>query len=189
MTAEHARSQAEIRLTLALAASVVAHALLVALAHAPAGAPVRSAQAAELRVTFDVRPRQTMPSADVASAGPAPSSIRPRHGAGAAALAGFAPALPHYYTAAQLDQRPRPLTPIALPEPADRLAAAYVVVRLRIAETGVVDEATVLVDDAPERMAAEIAAVFGAARYAPGVRRGQAVKSELLIEVKVAPAG
>lgn len=188
MTADRTRAQAELRLTLALTASFVVHAALVAFAQQGATAPVPRVDMPALSVNLETDPRPPTPPAQQRVTGAASSGLT-RDGTAADAPARLTPALPYYYTAAQLDERPRPLTPIVLPEPADPLAAAYVVVRLRIAETGMVDDATVLVDDAPARTAAGIVAVFGAARYAPGLRRGQAVKSELLIEVKIAPAG
>lgn len=186
MTADRTRTQAELRLTLALTASFVVHAALVAFAQQGAAPHRGHVDVPALSVSFESE-RSAPPAPEPTAA--AAASARSRDGMATAASPPLTPALPHYYSAAHLDERPRPLTPIVLPEPADPLVAAYVVVRLRIAETGVVDDATVLVDDAPARTAAGIAAVFGAARYAPGLRRGQAVKSELLIEVKVAPSG
>lgn len=108
-------------------------------------------------------------------------------GTGAGRLALAVPA-PHYYAASELDLRPRPLTPVELEEPGRDTGEGYLILKLLIDETGTIDDVVVVVNDGPEAFARSARSAFGRARYAPGVKRGQPVKSQMLIEVKLGAA-
>lgn len=108
-------------------------------------------------------------------------------GSGADRIAIAVPA-PYYYPASELDLRPRPLTPVELEEPGRDAGEGYLILKLLIDETGTVDDVVMVVNDGPEAFARGARAAFGRARYAPGVKRGQPVKSQMLIEVKLGAA-
>jgi TonB family protein len=95
---------------------------------------------------------------------------------------------PHYYPSSQLDRRPVALAPIEPEYPASAgPEGAYLVLRLRVGESGSVDGVRVLVGD-PERLFDQSAiAAFGRARFSPGIRNGVPVKSQMYIELKYLP--
>lgn len=171
------------RLALAVAASALVHALVLAgggLAGDPGldgfmpGAIGRNA----LYVTLP-------PVAG--GAGPAPGGAeRPRPGAPAArAAAGTVPlAAPKYHRAAELDQRPQIRVHVEPQFPALALApTGRAVLRLYIDEAGEVDEVAIESADVTGAFAEAARKAFAAARYYPGVKDGKPVKSLVRIEV------
>lgn len=114
---------------------------------------------------------------------PAPATA----GSGASRPAIAIPA-PYYYPASELDLRPRPITPVELEAPGRDAGEGYLILKLLIDETGAIDDVVTVVNDGPEAFARSARSAFGRARYAPGVKRGQPVKSQMLIEVKLGAA-
>lgn len=169
------------RLALAVAASTLVHALVLAgggldgelgLDGFMPGATGRNA----LYVTLPPVAR---------GAGPAPGGAeRPRPGAPAAA-AGTGPVpAPKYHRAAELDQRPQIRVHVEPQFPALALApTGRVVLRLYVNEAGEVDEVAVESADATGAFAEAARKAFAGARYYPGVKDGKPVKSLVRIEV------
>jgi protein TonB len=93
-----------------------------------------------------------------------------------------------HYLPSDLDVRPRLRTPIDPPYP--RVAppdGGYLVLQLLISETGAVEKVNVAAAD-PEGFFEQTAIeAFAAARFAPGMRNGVAVKSQTWIELKFHP--
>lgn len=95
---------------------------------------------------------------------------------------------PRYFTASELDKRPALLMPVDLEQSAaSQLEEGYLLLRLLISETGNVEKVIVILNDSAEPI--EVAAVqaFGRAQFTAGFLRGVAVKSQVLIEVKLHP--
>ena len=93
---------------------------------------------------------------------------------------------PYYFPASELDQRPRPLAPIELQDPPGDAPDGYLILKLLINEYGTVDDTIVVVNDGGTALATQAEDAFRRARYAPGVKAGRAVKSQMMIEVKLA---
>jgi TonB family protein len=91
-----------------------------------------------------------------------------------------------YFTASELDHRPVPLLPVdpRYPDGADG-RVGRVVLNLFIDRDGGVDKIVLVSGDHPFDESAMWA--FGLARFSPGVRRGAAVKSQMLIEITYRP--
>lgn len=93
-----------------------------------------------------------------------------------------------YFLASELDHRPVPLLPVEprYPDDADG-RVGRVVLNLFIDQDGHVDKVVLVSGDHSFEGSAIWA--FGQARFSPGVRRGAAVKSQMLIEVTYHPDG
>jgi protein TonB len=193
------------RLAAALAASLVLHAAAaLTLAATPPGSP--SGQGG--RTTTPLPARLVVPGVSVSAAAPpqpalpveAPSAVRPektpktlatappaRRGEAPAQALGLGAETIHYLPS-ELDVRPRLRTPIDPPYP--RVAppdGGYLVLQLLISETGAVEKVNVAAAD-PEGFFEQTAIeAFAAARFAPGMRNGVAVKSQTWIELKFHP--
>jgi TonB family protein len=91
-----------------------------------------------------------------------------------------------YFTASELEHRPMPLLPIEprYPEAADG-RVGRVVLNLFIDQDGHVDKVVLVSGDHPFDESAMWA--FVQARFSPGVKRGAAVKSQMLIEITYRP--
>lgn len=113
-----------------------------------------------------------------------PEAPRPTPAAASPALQ---PA-PDYLQRSSLDTPPHPLHDIdpAYPEEA-QLRSGSVVVRLLIAESGDVDTAAVVRATPPGLFDASALTAFGSAKFAPGMRGGAPVKSQLTVEVEFTP--
>ncbi len=141
----------------------------------------------------------TAPPASVSPPAPAPEVASKPVPTEAPALPDSLPALPADRSAGTrgaaesrtgLDRGPRPLDAI---DPAFPAAAGTrggtVILRLVISDTGEV-ESIVVVHAAPPGLFDEAAlAAFGRARFAPGLRGGIPVRSEVMYEVEFAPLG
>jgi TonB family protein len=101
-----------------------------------------------------------------------------------AASSGIA-APPRYLPAEELDERPLIRKPVQPAFPPDAPAAGgRVVLRLLISEAGAVDEAVALRVDPPGAFGAAAVDAFASARFTPGRKDGNAVKSALTIEIR-----
>lgn len=95
---------------------------------------------------------------------------------------------PWYYPARYLHRRPTPLKPIRPPYPAAAgNQAGKVVLLLFINEQGTVDNHRVMKSEPDGLFENAVVPPFIAERYAPGLITGQAVKSQLLVEVSFEP--
>jgi protein TonB len=197
------------RFSAALAASIALHA---AAALIVATAPPGSLSGQGDRTTALLQARIAAPGASTSAEVPPPatradearSAARPERAAPAPAAAP-APRGPEaaqtlglgtetvYHLPSELDVRPQLRTSVEPPYP--RVAppdGGYLVLQLLINETGAVEKVNVAVAD-PEGFFEQTAIeAFAAARFAPGMRGGVAVKSQTWIELRfhpLAPAG
>lgn len=193
-----------VRLAAALAASLALHAAAaLTLAAAPAGSlsgqGSRSAAPIQARLAVPGAPESAVVAPPPARGAIARTVTRPetpaatpaaapaRRGPEAAQALGLGAETIHYLPS-ELDVRPRLHTPIDPPYP--RVAppdGGYLVLQLLISETGAVERVQVAVAD-PEGFFEQTAIeAFAAARFAPGMRNGVAVKSQTWIELKFHP--
>lgn len=118
---------------------------------------------------------------------PGPGNAAASRKASELAAAGALPlfAGPRYFTAAELDRRPAPVSEIELEYPLmGRPRDGHVVAHILINERGRADKVRILASgpaDAFERLVIE---AFAAALYRPGMRNGLPVKSQMTVEVK-----
>jgi outer membrane biosynthesis protein TonB len=174
-------------LGVALGASALLHAgLLGSLPHltggAPEPAPRREAalsarlvpQAAIAAVTVPAR-ELVPPPPRVASEFAAPEALPLLPG-------------PRYFSPAELDQRPLPLTNITLDYPAGTQPRdVQVVARILISEDGRADEVQILSPGQETGFEQLVVRAFGGATYQPGRRGDQPVKSQITVEVRFVP--
>ncbi len=94
----------------------------------------------------------------------------------------------HYFKAAELERRPFPLSRIEVPPPesADALAGS-VMIRLRISESGRVEDAKIVMGTGIAEFEAAALREFSQARFYPGYRNNLPVRSEMVIEVTLRP--
>lgn len=172
------------RLGAALGASVLLHAGLLGSLEQLIGGGASfhsgSRPAAGLRVTLaSLAIPEPLPEAKreaVASAPPGPG-VTPATAPGA-----------KYFTAAELDRRPAPVSEIEPEYPADGpRAGGYLVARILINERGRTDKVQVLVSDPKGAFDRAVIEAFSAGRFRPGVKNGAPVKSQMTIEVRFHP--
>lgn len=95
---------------------------------------------------------------------------------------------PRYFTAAELDQRPVPVSAIDLDPPAGVPARnGNVVARILISEHGRADKVQILASDPEGEFDRIVIDAFAAAQYRPGVKNGRPVRSQLTVEIKFEP--
>lgn len=128
---------------------------------------------------------------------PAPAGVAApgRAARSSADLRAAVPALPGiigapiYVPAEQLDERPQIRTHVEPAFPLDANAPeGRVVLRLLIAESGIVDKAEVLDADPPGPFGVAAVEAFAPARFSPGRKHGVAVKSALTLELRFGEA-
>jgi len=94
----------------------------------------------------------------------------------------------HYFRSSELERRPFPLTRIEVPPPeAGSIAAGSVIIRLRISESGRVEDAKIVMGTGIAEFEAAALREFSRAQFYPGYRNNLAVRSEMLIEVTLRP--
>jgi len=94
----------------------------------------------------------------------------------------------HYHLASELDRRAILVTRVSLPQAgADPQAEGQLLLRVFINEKGTTDRVTVVLNDAATVLEPVAVAVFRDAKFAPGIKNGIAVKSQMLIEVRLHP--
>lgn len=94
----------------------------------------------------------------------------------------------HYFKATELDRRPFPLTRIEIQPPESTgVDAGSVMIRLRISESGRVDEAKIVIGTGITEFETTALREFSRTRFHPGYRDNLAVRSEMLIEVTLRP--
>jgi len=94
----------------------------------------------------------------------------------------------YYFKASELDRRPFPLERIEIPPPESPAAlTASVLLRLRISESGQVDEASIVMSTGMAEFETAALNTFTQARFHPGYRANLPVRSEMLIEVTLEP--
>ena len=191
------RASAANKVAYALLASVLVHGAIAGAVGrgivAGTGGAAETAQShaldARLELATETMPRAVAEAKDdshtLADAATQPGLV-PTQSAATVPSALIAVPTPYYYPAAELDRRPHPITPVNLDEPGREMSEGYLILRLLISENGGVDDVVVVLDDAEPLLLRTAREAFGRARYAPGMKNGAAVKSEMMIEVKLA---
>lgn len=177
------------RLGAALAASALLHAGLLGSLGELIGGGVDFRPAARsaggLRATLVMQPAESPPQAPQREQAAAPER-RASEPADAGARALFEG--PKYFTAAELDQRPVPVSAIDLDPPAGVPARnGNVVARILISEHGRADKVQILASDPQGEFDRIVIDAFAAAQYRPGVKNGRPVKSQMTVEIKFEP--
>ncbi len=98
----------------------------------------------------------------------------------------------YYFKSSELDRRPFPLTQIEVPAPESSAAAQQagaVMLRLRISESGRIDDAKIVMSTGISEFEEAALREFSRARFHPGYRANVPVRSEMLIEVTLRPPG
>ncbi|MBX3664717.1 MAG: TonB family protein [Burkholderiales bacterium] len=94
----------------------------------------------------------------------------------------------YYFKSSELDRRPFPLTQIEVPAPESPAAqAGAVMLRLRISESGRIDDAKIVMSTGIAEFEEAALREFAGARFHPGYRANVPVRSEMLIEVTLRP--
>jgi len=96
----------------------------------------------------------------------------------------------HYFKTSELDRRPFPLSRIEIPSPESTATeAGSVMIRLRISESGRVEDAKIVMGTGFAEFEAAALREFSRAKFHPGYRGNLPVRSEMLIEVTLRPPG
>lgn len=94
----------------------------------------------------------------------------------------------YYFKSSELDRRPFPLERIEIPPPESPAAlTASVMLRLRISESGQVDDVSIVMSTGLAEFEAAALDTFAQASFHPGYRANRPVRSEMLIEVTLEP--
>lgn len=166
------------RLACAIALSIAAHAAAVALVEAR---PVRSAESTRPQLNVLLQPQAPV----VAQAKPRP---RPAPDARAAKPA----VAKHYYRPSELDVKPGIMVHVEprYPERAAQDAVGgRVVAQLFLREDGTVEQVSILQAEPAGYFEYAVEQAFGAARFTPGMKDGQAVKVQMALEVSFGGSG
>lgn len=97
------------------------------------------------------------------------------------------PILHDYFPLRELDRRPvplRPIRPVTDETKTDGVEEGYVTLRLLINERGEVDKALLLESDPLGAFEDSALEAFSKARFRPGERRGEPVRSQVVIRVR-----
>jgi len=167
------------RLGGAVAASLAVHAALAAaLAGLAAGwQPGSADRPAVLMASLQAQPPVPAPAKQPAQAGAAHS-----HGAAANGVP-LPPPEPYYYRTSELTERPAPLARVQPRFPEGAPESGRLKLRLYINENGTVDSIDIT-EAEPEGVFEQAAAeAFAAARFRPGHKDGNPVKSQIALEV------
>jgi protein TonB len=100
-----------------------------------------------------------------------------------APVPGIALPAPYYYSALELDERPLPLTRVEPRFPQGAPETGRLKMRLYLSEAGAVDAIDILETEPSGAFEAAAADAFAAARFRPGYRNGESVKSQVTLEV------
>ncbi len=157
----------------------------------PAPAVVHQETGPEPERRLDALPHKALPSVERSSV---EDDAVPN--ATAALTAGDSPSVAGsvYYKPSELTRRPRPAGevtlsyPVFLPPVDVGRGGGVVILRVLIAETGVVDQVFVEFSDLPEAFQDEAVLRFAHARFLPGEIDDLAVKSQMRVEVILHPA-
>lgn len=94
----------------------------------------------------------------------------------------------YYFKASELERRAFPLERIEIPPPDSPTAlTGSVMLRLRISESGQVDDVSIVMSTGIAEFEAAALKTFKNARFHPGYRANLPVRSEMLIEVTLQP--
>ena len=93
--------------------------------------------------------------------------------------------MPHYFSVGDLDKKPEAIgeVPLAYPTELPHVKQSRVVLNLLIDEQGAIDRVIVESADAPKELEELASQAFAAARFTPGLRNGNQVRSRLRVEV------
>ncbi len=94
----------------------------------------------------------------------------------------------YYFKTSELDRRPFPLTRVEVPAPeSEPSMAGAVTIRLRISESGRIDDARIMMSTGVREFEDAALREFKSAKFHPGYRASVPVRSEMLIEVTLRP--
>jgi len=125
-------------------------------------------------------PADALPETSLAVVAPSPATAASETGGGESGA--------YYFKASELDRRPFPLQQIEVPAPESATAlAGAVMLRLRISESGRIDDAKIVMSTGIAEFEEAALREFAAARFQPGYRANVPVRSEMLIEVTLRP--
>ena len=181
------------RLLLAVAVSLVLHAAIaVSVSRQPGGGDGLAAapEAPPLVARLAAVVSESVASVPVTPAAPAETIPETRLAAvpSPAANAGSGEAGVYYFKSSELDRRPFPLQQIEVPAPESASAlAGAVMLRLRISESGRIDDAKIVMSTGIADFEEAALREFLGARFHPGYRANVPVRSEMLIEVTLRP--
>jgi len=187
------------RLLLAVGVSLALHAAIVfsvtrqpgsgdGMGAAPEAQPLIARLASVMSESVATVPVVPDTPADTAAA----PETRPASVPSPAATGGNAPgngeAGTYYFKSSELDRRPFPLARIEVPAPESPAAlTGAVMLRLRISESGRVDDAKIVMSTGITEFEEAALREFSGARFHPGYRANLPVRSEMLIEVTLRP--
>lgn len=185
------------RLLLAVAVSLALHAAIAVsvsrqpgggdgLAAAPESPPLVARLAAV--VSESVAPVPVTPAAPAETIPETRPAAAPSPAANTGGETGSGEAGVYYFKSSELDRRPFPLQQIEVPVPESAAAlAGAVMLRLRISESGRVDDAKIVMSTGIAEFEEAALREFAGARFHPGYRAKLPVRSEMLIEVTLRP--
>ena len=124
-------------------------------------------------------PADTLPETNLAVVAPSPATAGNETGSGESGA--------YYFKSSELDRRPFPLKQIEVPAPESATAAGAVMLRLRISESGRIDDAKIVMSTGIAEFEEAALREFTGARFQPGYRANVPVRSEMLIEVTLRP--
>jgi len=125
-------------------------------------------------------PADTLPETNLAVVAPSPANAGSGTGSGESGA--------YYFKSSELDRRPFPLQQIEVPAPESATAlAGAVMLRLRISESGRIDDAKIVMSTGIAEFEEAALREFAGARFHPGYRANVPVRSEMLIEVTLRP--
>lgn len=125
-------------------------------------------------------PVDTLPETNLAVVAPSPATAGSETGSGESGV--------YYFKSSELDRRPFPLQQIEVPVPESASAlAGAVMLRLRISESGRIDDAKIVMSTGIAEFEEAALREFSGARFHPGYRANVPVRSEMLIEVTLRP--
>jgi TonB family protein len=125
-------------------------------------------------------PADALPETTLALVAPSPAIAAGETGSGESGA--------YYFKASELDRRPFPLQQIEVPAPESATAmAGAVMLRLRISESGRIDDARIVMSTGIAEFEEAALREFSGARFHPGYRANVPVRSEMLIEVTLRP--
>jgi len=180
------------RLALALVASAVSHAAVLANAPFSPGAAqfALSASGAPLEVRLQAAPAATVAAAPVAQSAPPKRVNNPAGSASDAGPAAGLPAPEIYFRGKEVDERAEALNSVEVEYPPLALAARVagkVTLRLMIDHLGALHESRVLDSEPPGVFDAVALKAVRALKFKPALRQGRAVGSIKVIEVPFEP--
>lgn len=143
----------------------------------------------ESELKTEVIPEQQTAAAEpIAQTAPAAVNPSPASATAGSADAAATPGTLYYFKSTELDRRPFPLQHVEVPPPESAGAlAGSVMIRLRISESGRVEDAKIVMSTGIREFEEAALREFSGTQFHPGYRANLPVRSEMLIEVTLRP--